>query len=264
MIPRYTRPEMGDLWSEENKYRTWLKVEIAACEAMAQLGQIPEQAVAEIKSRARFSVSRIEEIEAEVKHDVIAFLTNVAESVGPSARFIHLGMTSSDLLDTALALLMREAAGKIIDGVVALRECLKSGALRYKDTICIGRSHGVHAEPTSFGLKFALWYDEMGRNLDRLERAREAVSQGKISGAVGTYAYLDPQVEQLACRSLGLKPAPVSTQVVQRDVHAEFLAVLALLGAGMEKIAVEIRHLQRTEVLEAEAVSYTHLRAHET
>ena len=252
MIPRYTRQQMGEIWSDEHKYRTWLQVELAACEAQAELGRLPNDALDEIKAKAQFNAVRITEIENEVKHDVIAFLTNVAEFVGPSSRYIHLGMTSSDLLDTALALQMREAGHLLLDGLGKMREILQAQALTHKSTLCIGRSHGVHAEPTSFGLKFALWYDEMGRNLVRLRQAVAAISIGKISGAVGTYAYIDPQVEERVCGKLGLRPARISTQIIQRDVHAEFMTVLALIGCSLEKIAVEIRHLQRTEVLEAE------------
>ena len=252
MIPRYTRPEMGRIWSDQNKFETWLKVEIAVCEAQSQLGRVPKKAVENIKAKTNFNVPRILEIEEEVKHDVIAFLTNVAEYVGEDARFIHLGMTSSDLLDTALALQMKEA-GEIVRGdLQKLREVLKAQALKHKRTVCIGRSHGIHAEPTAFGLKFALWYDEMGRNDGRLNRAIEAISIGKVSGAVGNYAFIDPRTEIIACELLGLKPAPISTQVIQRDVHAEFMLALALIGCTVEKIAVEIRHLQRTEVMEAE------------
>lgn len=252
MISRYTRPEMGAIWTDENKYRTWLKVEIAVCEAQAELGYVPQEAVGNIKNTANFSADRIAKIEKEVKHDVIAFLTNVAEHVGPDSRFIHLGMTSSDLLDTALALQMREAGNVIVQDLEKIRQVLKDAAIKYKDTVCVGRSHGIHAEPTSFGLKFALWYDEMGRNLERMKTAIHSISVGMISGAVGTYAFIDPKVEELVCKSLSLRPASISTQVIQRDVHAEYLTALALIGCTLEKIAVEIRHLQRTEVLEAE------------
>jgi adenylosuccinate lyase len=252
MIQRYTRPEMGAIWTDENKYKTWLQVEIAACEAQAELGRVPKTAVDHIKEKADFTVERIEEIEAKVKHDVIAFLTCVAEYVGPESRFIHLGMTSSDLLDTALALLLKQAGKMMLDDTDTLLGVLKEKAIQYKETVCIGRSHGIHAEPTSFGLKFALWYDEMNRNRDRLTKAIDAVSVGMISGAVGTYAFIDPKVEELTCKKLGLLPANISTQVIQRDVHAEFSTALAILGSTVEKIAIEIRHLQRTEVLEAE------------
>ncbi|MDZ7316279.1 MAG: adenylosuccinate lyase [candidate division KSB1 bacterium] len=252
MIARYTRPEMAAVWSDENKYRTWLAVEIAACEAQAELGHIPAEAVEVIKQKASFDVNRILEIEETVKHDVIAFLTNVAEFVGPEARYIHLGMTSSDLLDTALALQMREAARIILQDIDALLTVLKRLALEHKYTVCIGRSHGVHAEPTTFGLKAALWFDEMRRNRERFERAAKNAARGMFSGAVGTFAYIDPQVQEIACAKLGLDSTPISTQVIQRDVHAEYLMMLALIGCTIEKIALEIRHLQRTEVREAE------------
>ncbi|HPG38993.1 MAG TPA: adenylosuccinate lyase [bacterium] len=252
MINRYTRPEMGDIWSEDNKYRAWLKVEIAACRAQEQLGRIPQGTTRSIEEKANFSVDRILEIEAQVKHDVIAFLTNVGEYVGPESRFIHLGMTSSDLLDTALALVTRQAAHLIEQDLLTLLTVLKRQALTHKLTVCVGRSHGIHAEPTSFGLKFALWYDEMNRNLARLQAAINAISVGMVSGVVGTFAFIDPQVEEMVCRELDLSPAPVSTQVIQRDLHAQFINTLAMIGCTMEKIAIEIRHLQRTEVLEAE------------
>jgi adenylosuccinate lyase len=252
MVPRYTRPEMGSIWSDENKYRTWLTVEVAACEAQSELGRIPAQAVVVIKEKADFNVERILQIEEKVKHDVIAFLTNVAEYVGPHARYIHLGMTSSDLLDTALALQMKAAAKIILDDLINLRQVLKKQALLYKNTVCIGRSHGIHAEPTTFGLKMALWYDEMGRNLERFERSAQGAARGMISGAVGTYAFIDPMVQEIVCGKLGLDSAPISTQVIQRDVHADYLNALALIGCTVEKISVEIRHLQRTEVQEAE------------
>jgi len=252
MIKRYTRTAMGVIWSDENKYRSWLRVELAVCEAQAELGRIPAAAVEAIKARADFSVSRIEAIEEDVKHDVIAFLTNVAEHVGEEARYIHLGLTSSDLLDTALALQIQESAAQLLEEMESLREVLRRQALAHRETICIGRSHGVHAEPSCFGLKFALWYDEMGRNLARLRAAMASTAVGMFSGAVGTYAYIDPRVEEITCAKLGLRPANVTTQVIQRDVHAEFIAAVAICGATLEKIAVEIRHLQRTEVLEAE------------
>lgn len=252
MIERYTRPQMSVFWSDARKYQTWLDVELAVCEVQADLGYIPADAVATIKARAGFDEKRILAIEAEVKHDVIAFLTSVAESVGAESRFIHLGMTSSDLLDTALAILMRDAGTVLLDDLQGLRGVLARRALEFKDTPCIGRSHGVHAEPTSFGLKLALWYDEIGRGQVRLQRAIETISVGKISGAVGTFAYVDPQVEARVCEKLGLRPAPVSTQIVQRDRHAEYLTTLALIGSSLEKIATEIRSLQRTEIREVE------------
>ncbi len=252
MIQRYTRDEMGRIWSLENKYRRWLDVEIAVCEAWAELGEIPEDSLKRIKERAGFDLKRIDEIEATVKHDVIAFLTSVAEHVGEDSRYIHRGLTSSDILDTALALVLREASGIIITDIEALLDVLKGQALRYKDTPCMGRSHGVHAEPMTFGLKFALWYEDMKRNLDRMKRAREVVSYGKLSGAVGTFSNIPPEIEERVLSRLGLKAEPVATQVVQRDRHAEYMLTLSLIAASVEKIAVEIRHLQRTEVREAE------------
>jgi adenylosuccinate lyase len=252
MISRYTRKDMGALWEQGARYRKWLDVEIAACEAWAELGEIPKDAIKEIKEKAAFDEKRIDEIEAVVKHDVIAFLTSVAEHVGPPSRHIHKGLTSSDVVDTALALLMRDALAIIMKDVKELMAALKSQAFRYKDTVCMGRSHGVHAEPTTMGLKFALWHEDMKRNMSRLKAAREAVSVGKLSGAVGTFSNIPPEVEEKVCRKLGLRPEPVATQVIQRDRHAEYLSALAIAAAGVEKIAVEIRHLQRTEVLEAE------------
>ncbi len=252
MIPRYTRPVMGRIWEQENRYRQWLNVELAVVAAMSQLGQIPSQAAQEIADKADFDVDRIDEIEREVHHDVIAFLTSVAEHVGDSARYIHLGLTSSDILDTSLALLLREAADILLDDIQVLLEVLKRRAFEHRDTVMIGRSHGIHAEPVTFGLKLALWYAEMNRNRQRLRRAQQTISVGKISGSVGTYANVDPEVEQLACVQLGLKPAPISTQIIQRDRHAEYFSTLAIVASSIEKIAIEIRHLQRTEVLEAE------------
>lgn len=252
MIARYTRPEMGRLWEPENRFQKWLDVEIAACEAWAELGKIPQDALRVIKEKARFDVGRIDEIERTVKHDVIAFLTSVAEFVGPESRFIHKGLTSSDVVDTALSLLMREAADIIIEDIKALMEVLKAQAFTYKETPCMGRSHGVHAEPMVFGLKFALWYEDAKRNLKRIERAKEVVSIGKFSGAVGTFSNVPTDLEEKVCKKLGLTPEPIATQVVQRDRHAEYMTALALIAASVEKISVEIRHLQRTEVLEAE------------
>ncbi len=252
MIPRYTRPEMGKIWSLENKYQKWLEVELAVCEAWNKLGVIPNDALAKIKEKATFSVERIDEIEARVKHDVIAFITNVEENIGPEGRYLHLGLTSSDILDTANALLLKEAMEIILADVDAVLDVVKEQALRYKDTVMIGRSHGVHAEPITFGLKLALWYEELKRNKRRLEHALEDISYGKISGAVGTYAYLNPEVERYVCERLGLKPAPVSNQIIQRDRYAHYFTALAILAGTIEKIALEIRHLQRTEVLEVE------------
>ncbi|HDH02041.1 MAG TPA: adenylosuccinate lyase, partial [Nitrospirae bacterium] len=252
MIPRYTRKAMEKIWTLESKYRKWLEVEIAACEAWAEMGDIPQDALKVIKEKAGFDTERIDEIEATVKHDVIAFLTSVSEHVGPEARYIHKGLTSSDILDTALALLMRDAADIIINDIETLLDVLKEQAYRHKDIPCMGRSHGIHAEPMTFGLKFALWHEDMKRNLERMKRAREVISAGKLSGAVGTFSNIPPQIEEMVLSRLGLKPEPVATQVVQRDRHAEYLSTLAIVAACIEKIAVEIRHLQRTEVLEAE------------
>lgn len=252
MIPRYTRQEMGRLWEPENRFRKWLDVEIAACEAWTELGRIPKKSLEVIRERAGFDVSRIDEIEAVVKHDVIAFLTSVAEKIGPESRYVHKGLTSSDIVDTALSLLMKEAAGIIIKDIKNLMAVLREQAMKYRDTACIGRSHGVHAEPMTFGLKFALWYEEAKRNLERMEKAKKAVSIGKFSGAVGTFSNIPTEIEEKVCKKLGLKPEPVATQIVQRDRHAEYLSTLAIIAASLEKIAVELRHLQRTEVLEAE------------
>jgi len=252
VIPRYTRPEMGRLWTDEARYRRWLDVEIAACEAWAELGEIPRKALNVIHKKADFDVQRIDEIELEVKHDVIAFLTSVNEKVGREGRYIHKGLTSSDIVDTALSLGMREAAGVIMGDLQAIMSVLKRQAFRYRMTPIMGRSHGVHAEPMTFGLKFALWYEEMKRNLERMKKARDIISVGKLSGAVGTFSNVPPKLEEKVLRKLRLRPEPVATQVVQRDRHAEYMSALAILGASIEKIAVEIRHLQRTEVREAE------------
>jgi len=252
MIARYTRPEMGKLWDLENKYQKWLDVEIAACEAWAELGEIPRDALKSIRKKAIFDVNKIDEIEKVVKHDVIAFLTSVAQSLGPESRFIHKGLTSSDILDTALALLMRDASDIIVRDIIELMDVLKKQAYKYKETPMIGRSHGIHAEPMTFGLKFALWYEDMKRNLARMKKARETISVGKLSGAVGTFSNIPPAIEEKVCKKLGLRPEAVATQIVQRDRHAEYLVTLALVAASVEKTAVEIRHLQRTEVLEAE------------
>lgn len=252
MIPRYTRPEMAKIWTDQRKFETWLQIEILACEALSQLGQIPAEAVREIKEKASFDIRRIDEIEKVTKHDVLAFLTDVGESIGPLSKYLHYGLTSSDILDTSLALLLKEASELILQDIHRLLEVLKKKALQHKETLMIGRSHGVHAEPITFGLKMALWYDEMKRNLIRMERAKESVGVGKISGAVGTFAHISPSVEKFVCERLRLKPAPISTQIVQRDHHAEFFTTLAILASSIEKFSVELRHLQRTEVLEAE------------
>jgi len=252
MIDRYTRPEMGTIWTLENRYAKWVEVEIAACEANAELGNIPKEAVARIRERARFDVARVAELEAELHHDVIALLTNVAENVGDDARYIHQGLTSSDVLDTGLALQTRDASDLIEADVISLMAVLKRRADEHRHTVEVGRSHGIHAEPTTFGLKVALWYAEMGRNLKRFRAARHQMEVGMLSGAVGTFAHCDPKVEEIACAHLHLTPAPISTQVIQRDRHAHYLSALALIAASIERIAVELRHLQRTEVLEVE------------
>ncbi|MBW1778563.1 MAG: adenylosuccinate lyase [Deltaproteobacteria bacterium] len=252
MISRYTRTAMGALWSDENKYRTWLKVEILACEAMARMGKIPGRALKTIKKNADFTVERIAQIEEKTKHDVIAFTTNVAEHVGPDARYIHMGMTSSDVLDTSMAVLLKDAGKIILKDMDALLEAIRQRAFEHKNTVMVGRSHGIHAEPITFGLKLAVWYDEMRRNKKRIQNAVNGIRYGKISGAVGTFANTAPEIEAYVCKKLGLKPAPASTQIIQRDRYAEYFAALAITGASIEKMAVEIRHLQRTEVLEAE------------
>lgn len=243
---------MGALWSEQNKFQKWLDVEIAVCEVHAEMGTIPSDALAQIKSRASFSVERINEIEKTTNHDVIAFTTNLAETIGEAARFVHYGLTSSDVVDTANALLLRDSTEILLKKIDSMLDTLKRRAFEFKRTPQVGRTHGIHAEPTSFGLTFALWYDEMRRNRDRLVRAREAVAVGKISGAVGAFAHLDPVVEEKVCARLRLKAAPVSTQIIQRDVYAEYLNTLAITAASMEKIALTVRHWQRTEVREAQ------------
>jgi adenylosuccinate lyase len=252
MISRYTRDEMGKIWEMENRYAKWLQVEMLACEAMAEAGLIPKEALNNIMEKARFSGERILEIEKVTRHDVIAFLENVAEYVGPDSRFIHMGLTSSDILDTGFALQLKEAMELIIRGVTEFMDTLKERAEEHKYTAMIGRSHGIHAEPITFGLKIALWYSEMGRNRKRLEDALDTISYGKLSGAVGTFANVSPEIEAYVCKKLGLKPAEVSNQVIQRDRHAQYFSALAVLAGTLEKIAIEIRHLQRTEVLEAE------------
>lgn len=252
MIERYSRPEMARIWEPQNRYQKWLEIEIYACEAHAEMGTIPREAVERIHREASFDVGRIDEIEKTVKHDVIAFLTSVADYIGDDSRFVHLGLTSSDVLDTSFAMLLDEASGMLIDDIRLLMDAIKKRAFEHKETPMIGRSHGIHAEPVTFGIKMALWYDEMRRNLRRMESARETIAYGKISGAVGTFANIDPQIEEYVCRKAGLKPAPCSTQVIQRDRHAEFFTTLAIIASSIEKFAVEIRHLQRTEVLEVE------------
>ena len=252
MIPRYTRPEMGRIWSEQNGFQKWLDVEILAAEGLAQLGKVPKAAIARIKKKARFKVERIREIEAEVKHEIIAFLSCVAESIGDDARFLHVGMTSSDIMDTALAIQFKEASAILVQDIRVFMKVLRRQAFKYKWTVMIGRTHGVHAEPITFGLKLALWYQEMARNLARLENAIDDICVGQISGAVGTFAQVSPKVEAYVCRKSGLKPAPISNQIIQRDRHAYFFATLAVIASSLEKFAVEVRHLQRTEVQEAE------------
>jgi adenylosuccinate lyase len=252
MIPRYTLPEMGCIWSAENGFQKWLDVEILAAEALAHSGRVPKAAIARIRKKARFNVDRIREIEGEVKHEIIAFLSCVAESLGDDARFLHVGMTSSDVMDTALAIQLKEASAILLQDVRQIMKILRRQALKYKWTVMIGRTHGVHAEPITFGLKLALWYQEMARNLARLEKAVDDIAVGQISGAVGTFAQISPKVEAYVCKKSGLKPAPVSNQIIQRDRHAYFFATLAVMASSLEKFAVEVRHLQRTEVQEAE------------
>ncbi len=252
MIPRYSRPAMAAIWTDENKFGIWLKIEVLACEALHRLGDVPAADLKRIQQRARFDVKRIDAIEREVNHDVIAFLTNVAEYVGPSSRYIHKGLTSSDVLDTALAVQLVQAADLLLDGVRAVRKAAAALARKHKFTPMIGRSHGIHAEPITFGLKMALMFDEFTRAEARLKAAREAVRVGQLSGAVGTHAHLDPRVETYVCRKLGLLPAPISTQILQRDLHAEYLNALALVACSIERWATEFRHLQRTEVREVE------------
>jgi adenylosuccinate lyase len=252
MIPRYTHPEMGRIWSDNRRYETWLQVEIAAVEAMARAGIVPSDAARDIRARAAFDIARIEEIEKVTQHDVIAFTTAVAERVGPSARWFHFGLTSSDVIDTAQALQMREACDLILRNLDALMQVVRARAEEHRHTPMIGRTHGVHAEPMTFGLKLALWYAELERDATRIRRAREVVSVGKLSGAVGTFAHLPPSVEADVCRTLGLQPAPIASQVIQRDRHAELLAALAITGSSLEKFALEIRGLQKTEIGEVE------------
>ena len=252
MIPRYTNPEMGRIWSDQRKYETWLRVEVAAAEAMAATGLVPEAAARDIAACPGVRAERVDEIERTTQHDVIAFTTAVAEQVGPSARWLHFGLTSSDVLDTALALQMREACGLILAGLDGATAAVAERAREHRDTPMIGRTHGVHAEPMTFGLKLALWHAELGRARTRVARAREVVSVGKISGAVGTYAHLEPEIERRVCAALGLTPAPVASQIVQRDRHAELLGALAITGASIEKFAVEVRGLQKTEIGEVE------------
>ena len=252
MIERYTTPRMKDLWSDQNKFQKWLDIEILACEAMVNLGIIPKSALAKIKKKAKFDVKRISQIEEKTKHDVIAFLTNVAENVGEASRYVHFGLTSSDILDTSLSVLMREAGLLILEDLQKVAKIIRKRAFQFKHTPMMGRTHGVHAEPITLGLKFTLWFTEVRRHVERLKASIKTISVGKISGAVGTFSNLDPKVEQYVCRKLKIKPAPISTQIVQRDRHAEFLCTLALIAGSIEKFATEIRNLQRTEILELE------------
>ncbi len=252
MISRYTLPEMGSLWSEQNKFQKWLEVELAVCEVHAEMGTIPRDALLEIKARANFSVERINEIEKTTNHDVIAFTSNLAESIGAASRFVHYGLTSSDVVDTANALLLRDACDLLLEKIAAFMAVLKRRAFEFRNTPQVGRTHGIHAEPTSFGLTFALWHDEMRRNRERLVHAKNTVAVGKISGAVGSFAHLDPIVEEKVCARLGLKAAPISTQIIQRDRYAEYLSTLAIIASSLDKFALNIRHWQRTEVREAQ------------
>lgn len=252
MIDRYTRPEMGQIWTEENKLSKWLAVELAALEGLAKYGYIPKNIPAKVRAKAKFNLSRVKKIESTVQHDVIAFLTNLAEYVGPDGRYVHFGLTSSDILDTALALQLKEASAILIRDLRELLKTIGKKANEHQWTLMVGRSHGVHAEPITFGLKLAIFYSEFERNLKRLERGAESVAYGKISGAVGTFANVPPKIETYVCRKLGLKPAPVSTQILQRDRHAEYLTTLAIIGGSLEKLATEFRNLQKTETLEVE------------
>jgi adenylosuccinate lyase len=252
MIPRYTRPEMGRIWSEENSFQKWLDVEILAAEGLARLGKVPKAAIARIRKKAHFNVKRIREIEGEVKHEIIAFLSSVAESIGDDARYLHVGMTSSDVMDTALAIQFKEASAIIEQDIKDLMRALRRQAHKHKWTVMIGRTHGIHAEPITFGLKLALWYQEMARQLSRFQKAVDDICVGQVSGAVGTFAQISPKVEAFVCKQSGLKPALISNQIIQRDRHAYYFATLAIIASSLEKFAVEIRHLQRTEVQEAE------------
>lgn len=252
MIPRYTRPEMAAIWEPENRFRIWLDVEIAACEAWNKLGRIPDEALGTIKEKADFDVDRIDKIEEEVKHDVIAFLTSVSEKVGPDSRYIHMGMTSSDVLDTALGVQLVQAADLILDGLKKTKAVVRDKGILHRDTVMMGRSHGMHAEPTTFGLKMAVWYEELERAMERVRSARKTVAVGKLSGAVGTYSNIPPEIEAHVCERLGLVPAKVATQIIQRDRHAEYMSALSLTASSIEKFAIEIRHLMRTEVGEVQ------------
>ena len=250
MIERYTRPEMANIWSQENKLKIMMEVEVLACEGMAAIGQIPAEAAKNIRAKANFNVDRVNEIEKTTRHDVIAFLSCVAEYIGDDAKYMHAGMTSSDVLDTALAVQMKQAGEIILEQLKAFAQVLREKAIQYKDTLCIGRTHAVHAEPITFGLKLAVWYEETLRNITRMERAIETISYGQISGAVGTFANIDPRIEEYVCEHLGLKPEPVSTQVISRDHYNEYMTTLAIVATSLEKFMTEIRNLQRTEIFE--------------
>ena len=252
MIDRYMPEDFAEIWSEENMFRTWLRVELEVCRVLAEKGWVPRASMETIEKTANFSVARINEIEKVTHHDLIAFTTSVAEFVGPDSRYIHWGLTSTDVIDTARGLQLKQASEKILAAVVELRKAIRDRAQEHRRTLIMGRTHGVHAELTTFGLKLAVWHDEMRRNLERMERAAQTISVGKLSGAVGTFAHLGPEVEALVCERLGLKPAPISTQTLQRDRHAEYLCTIAIIGSSLDKFATEIRHLQRTEVREAE------------
>jgi adenylosuccinate lyase len=252
MIERYTRPEMGAIWTEENRFKAWLEVEILACEAWAELGVIPKEDVKKIREKASFNIERIKEIEEETRHDVVAFTRAVSETLGEERKWVHYGLTSTDVVDTALSYLLKQANEILLKDIENFIEILKNKAIEHKYTVMMGRTHGVHAEPTTFGLKMALWYEEMKRNLERFKRAKEGIEVGKISGAVGTYANIDPFVEKYVCEKLGLKPTPISTQTLQRDRHADYVGTLALIATSIEKFAVEIRGLQKSETREVE------------
>lgn len=252
MIERYTHPEMGRIWTLQHEFEVMLEVEITACEAMAELGQIPVEAAKNIREKAQFNLERVKEIEKVTNHDIIAFLTNVAEYVGEDSKYIHKGLTSSDVKDTALGIMMKKSAELILEDLKNLRDVLKRQAKKYKHTVCIGRTHGIHAEPMTLGLKFALWYDEVCRDIERVEHAKKIVAVGKLSGAVGTYSNIDPRIEEITCKKLGIEPVKLATQVIQRDRHAEYMTTLAIVASTFEKIATELRNLQRTDIREVE------------
>lgn len=252
MIERYTNPEMGRIWTLQHEFEVMLEVEITACEAMAELGQIPVEAAKNIREKAQFNLERVKEIEKVTNHDIIAFLTNVAEYVGEDSKYIHKGLTSSDVKDTALGIMMKKSAELILEDLKNLRDVLKRQAQKYKHTVCIGRTHGIHAEPMTLGLKFALWYDEICRDIERVEHAKKVVAVGKLSGAVGTYSNIDPRIEEITCKKLGIEPVKLATQVIQRDRHAEYMTTLAIVASTFEKIATELRNLQRTDIREVE------------